>query len=78
MARNDRQKLKYCAGCRDNFYNGNNGLGIKRCWHLKDAKVVFRKLVHVDHPPPWNQKAKRVLGCFNMRRYVCIDPKRTC
>lgn len=33
---------KYCRGCRDDFYNGNNGLGVKQCWSLKSARVVKR------------------------------------
>ncbi len=33
---------KYCSGCRDNFYNGNNGIGVQQCWSLKNAKVVTR------------------------------------
>jgi len=31
---------EYCIGCHDNFYNGNNDMGIKECWNLKCAKVV--------------------------------------
>jgi hypothetical protein len=31
-----------CAGCRDNFYNGNNPVGVKECWLFKKAKVVRR------------------------------------
>ena len=33
---------KYCLGCSDNFYNGNNPYGIKKCWHFETAKVVTR------------------------------------
>ena len=33
---------KYCIGCEDNFYNGNNDMGIKECWDFEDAKVVSR------------------------------------
>ena len=42
----------YCVGCRDNFYNGNNNLGVKECWCLKDAKLVMKKEVHIDQAPP--------------------------
>lgn len=35
-------KQDHCRGCRDDFYNGHNSLGVKRCWSLKDAKVVKR------------------------------------
>lgn len=38
----ESDKLKMCRGCRDDFYNGHNELGVKRCWALKDAKVVKR------------------------------------
>ncbi len=36
------KSTKYCEGCKDDFYNGNNGLGVKECWHLEDAKIVTR------------------------------------
>lgn len=36
------EKLKHCAGCRDDFYNGNNPMGVKECWMLKTAKIVTR------------------------------------
>ncbi len=31
-----------CSGCRDDFYNGKNQLGVQECWSFKDAKVVTR------------------------------------
>ena len=39
---NKSDKLKLCSGCRQNFYNGNNGMGIKECWSLKSARKVRR------------------------------------
>lgn len=39
-------KLKLCSGCSKNFYNGNNPLGVKRCWLFKDARVVKRWRIH--------------------------------
>lgn len=33
---------KNCTGCRDDFYNGNNEIGVKECWKLKDAKLITR------------------------------------
>jgi hypothetical protein len=36
------EKLALCVGCRNNFYNGHNTLGVKRCWSLKSAEVVKR------------------------------------
>lgn len=31
-----------CGGCRDDFYNDHNPLGVKECWSLKTAKMVTR------------------------------------
>jgi len=73
----EQQKLKRCAGCRNDFYNGNNPLKVKRCWSLDDARIVWKKEVHVNQMPPWNQSAKRVLSCFHRDRYVYVDPKQT-
>ncbi len=36
------EKRKFCIGCHDNFYNGNNPYDIKWCWNLAEAKVVTR------------------------------------
>lgn len=33
---------KECIGCDSDFYNGNNPLGVKECWHFKDAKLVTK------------------------------------
>jgi hypothetical protein len=38
----EAEKLRHCGGCRDDFYNGNNPLGVQRCWGLKTAKLVTR------------------------------------
>lgn len=38
----EAEKLQHCAGCRDDFYNGNNPLGVQRCWGLKTAEMVTR------------------------------------
>jgi len=35
-------KKEYCIGCHDNFYNGNNDMGIKECWGFERAKTVTR------------------------------------
>jgi len=31
-----------CHGCRDDFYNGQNPLGVNECWSFKSASVVTR------------------------------------
>ena len=35
-----KAKKEYCAGCYNNFYNGQNDLGINECWYFKKAKMV--------------------------------------
>ena len=30
---------QHCVGCRDDFYNGKNELGVGECWLLKTAKL---------------------------------------
>jgi hypothetical protein len=67
---------KHCIGCRDNFYNGNNPLGVQECWHLKTAKIVWKKEVHIDQRPPWTQKAKRLPNCFQRERHVYVSPDK--
>lgn len=68
---------KYCIGCRDNFYNGNNDLGISECWRLNTAKLIKRKEVHISQFPPWNQKAKMFPDCYHrpLFAYVAADRK---
>ncbi len=59
------RSTKKCAGCRENFYNGNNELGIKECWLLKDAKIVTRYKIHW-----WTQPTKP--GAFTkVKTYSC-------
>lgn len=40
-----------CSGCRNDFYNGDNDLGVKECWSREDAKVVTRYRIHRDTVP---------------------------
>ena len=72
-----REKLKHCIGCRNNFYNGNNDLGVAECWSLEEAKLVWKKEVSIYQRPPWNQKARRFLSCFHRTGYVYVRPDQT-
>lgn len=38
----DAKKLPLCRGCRDDFYNDRNDIGVKRCWLLDNAQIVER------------------------------------
>lgn len=71
---NKSEKLKYCAGCKDDFYNSQNPYAIDECWHLKSARLVLKKEVHVDQIPPWTQKPRKFLNCYRRKRYVYVEP----
>lgn len=77
MAISKVTKLELCRGCRNDFYNGNNDIGVKECWSLKSAKIVKRKFVHMNDMPPWRHKPVRTLSCHKKDHYVTIDPKAT-
>jgi len=77
MALSREKKLDMCSGCRNNFYNGNNSLGVKECWLLKNAKVVKKKRVGIYQLPPWTQAPIKVLSCYHQDKYVFVDPKQT-
>lgn len=65
---------KHCSGCRNDFYNGNNPMGVKECWSLKDAQLILRKEVSVDQRPPWNQAPQRLPNCYSRPRFVYVKP----
>jgi len=56
-----------CVGCRQDFYNGKNDLGIAECWRYKDAHVVKRW--RIGHWTPMDTRANfsrvTVLNCFH-------------
>lgn len=65
-----------CVGCEDNFYNGNNQLGVKECWHLKTAKMILKKQVGYSQVPLWKQKPIKVPSCYQVKGYVFIEKNR--
>jgi len=40
-----KKDKRFCIGCDDNFYNGNNPMGVKECWLFKSAKVATRYMI---------------------------------
>ena len=63
--RNAEKKRKYCPGCRSEFYNGQNPHGIKNCWHLNGAKVIWREIylsLHSRKPTKLRQ-----LDCYTQQ-----------
>jgi hypothetical protein len=58
-------KKQHCNGCRNNFYNSNNGLGVKECWSFEDAKIVWRIPIGNWETPPYKHKAIRIPNCYH-------------
>jgi hypothetical protein len=57
---------KYCAGCRNNFYNGNNQYDVKQCWSRKTGKLVWRiRIGNWESPPYLNKKKFRAADCWH-------------
>ena len=69
--------VKHCAGCRNNFYNGNNPHNVTECWSLKDAKLIWLKPVRLDERPPWTAKSVRKPSCYHQKGYIYVAPKVT-
>lgn len=66
-----------CGGCRNDFYNGQNELGVKQCWSVKSARVILRRRVGINDTPPWTRKPERLPSCYNASGYVFVGPKVT-
>jgi len=70
-------KLSDCHGCRNNFYNGNNELGVKNCWSMKSATLEKKVQIHIDQIPPYrNVKSETRPSCYHVARYVFVAPER--
>jgi hypothetical protein len=63
-----------CAGCRDDFYNGKNPLGVTECWSLKSAALVKKIRIHRDERPPYTQAPIEVYDCRHEQGYVLVFP----
>lgn len=69
---------QYCTGCVDDFYNGNNDLGVDECWHLSTAQLVTRKKVGINDRPPWLHEPITTLSCRREVGSIFVEPDRTC
>lgn len=58
-----REKMGLCHGCRNDFYNGKNDLGVKECWNLETATSVRRTMVGIWQNPPYKWDAQQTLSC---------------
>ena len=72
MALSKAEKLKRCAGCQENFYNGNNPLGVNECWGLETAKSVERTMVGVWQNPPYVWNPQKTLSCHRPKGSVWL------
>ena len=62
------ENKSYCNGCSENFYNNNNSLGVKECWHFKKAKLVSRIMVgNWENPPYKNKRIIAIPNCYRER-----------
>lgn len=73
-----QEKLKMCVGCKDNFYNGNNDLGVKECWGLASARKVLKRRVGMWERPPWTSEPELILSCRKEKGYVFVGKNQTC
>ncbi len=70
------EKLKHCAGCEDDFYNGKNQLGVDECWRLGKAKLAEKKKIGMADAPPWKHNPIKVLSCYHQKGYWFVDADR--
>lgn len=65
---------EHCTGCRNNFYNGNNSLGVARCWSLESAKMVTKFELGCNVPMNIREAyiKVRVPSCYHKNGYVYL------
>ena len=69
------KSILLCSGCRDDFYNDKNPLGVKRCWMFSTATVEKRLMIPVDLRPPYKFPPKWVLSCYHPDRVCNVKPE---
>lgn len=72
MSKRDDAKLQYCVGCRNDFYNDKNPLGVKRCWSLASARMKTRWAIGTWTPQDRAENFRKVrkLSCYHSDRGV--------
>ena len=75
MSRRPKVAKKDCVGCRQNFYNGNNELGIQTCWNLPTATWVKVQEVPMSQPPPYRQPVEYKPSCYRMPGFAYIEAR---
>lgn len=68
--------VKHCDGCRDDFYNGHNELGVKVCWMRAKATLEDCKLIPIDLEPPYTRiPITKRPTCYRKRCYSRVKPE---
>lgn len=70
-----KKTRELCRGCREDFYNGNNDLGVKECWSFRGARVVERMRVGAWESPPYKWTPQTTLHCHSPEGGVMITRK---
>lgn len=64
-----------CIGCYNDFYNGNNNLGVEECWSFADARVITR--FRISTCVPTNIRSAwvkvRFPNCYRQTGYYYAD-----
>jgi len=71
---NKDEKKKYCRGCYNNVYNAGLG-GAKECWSLQSSELIWRKRIHINQAPPFDQDAEKLPDCYVVPKYVFLNGK---
>lgn len=68
------ETTEHCDGCRDNFYNGHNDLGVQRCWGLRTAVLITRYRLSIHTPMDQRSAYQKVTrpGCYHETGFVHI------
>jgi hypothetical protein len=67
--------MRDCAGCRNDFYNGKNPLGVQRCWSLDDARMCtrYRLSIHTPMDIRGAYAKVKVPQCYHVSGFIHID-----
>ena len=58
-------RKEMCQGCRNNFYNGNNNLGVEECWSFSTAEVCDKIGYHSIHSVKHDETKIKTLNCWH-------------
>ena len=67
---------KHCAGCYNDFYNGHNPYGVKKCCSLASAVLVKALDVPIHLRPPYTTlKLANRPNCYKAQGFVRVKPE---